>query len=392
MKHIITIALLLQTAITFAQQKVVMFYTPQWENIQMSDERALYYRKASVTNIENPVFDGKVEDMFVLGQKKHMTGFYKAGKKHGAFEFFHDNGKLAKKGYYKNDQKYGNWTYWYPNGQKKQVIRYTATGFSVIEYYNDEGAQMIKEGTGVWISRVYHQLKLIGVVRGLFQNGQRFGIWKYYSTHNLKTPLFKELYEGGKRKQKVEVLIVPKYPFNEFEPGGKFNKIDQWVVAQPIKPIGKTKRRRKRKKAATTAKPAIYTADELAKTPNILLDIEQVPVDPNDETICKKPDQYAKPVTGIRNLYHYIGRNLRYPTQARRKGIQGTVKVSFIVEKDGNIGNVNISKSIGESCDQEALRVVKGFPRFIPAVHEGKRVRVKMTLPITFDMRTKRLR
>jgi TonB family protein len=251
---------------------------------------------------------------------------------------------------------------------------------------------MIKEGTGVWISRVYHQLKLIGVVRGLFQNGQRFGIWKYYSTHNLKTPLFKELYEGGNRKQKVEVLIVPKYPFNEFEPGGKFNKIDQWVVAQPIKPIGKTKRRRKRKKAATTAKPAIYTADELAKTPNILLDIEQVPVDPNDETICKKPDQYAKPVTGIRNLYHYIGRNLRYPTQARRKGIQGTVKVSFIVEKDGNIGNVNISKSIGESCDQEALRVVKGFPRFIPAVHEGKRVRVKMTLPITFDMRTKRLR
>lgn len=120
MKQIITIALLLQTAITFAQQKVVMFYTPQWENIRMDDERALYYRKASVTNIENPVFDGKVEDVFVLGQKKHMTGFYKAGKKHGAFEFFHDNGKLAQKGYYKNDQKYGNWTYWYPNGQKSK--------------------------------------------------------------------------------------------------------------------------------------------------------------------------------------------------------------------------------------------------------------------------------
>lgn len=267
------------------------------------------------------------------------------------------------------------------------MIRYTATGFSVIEYYNDEGAQMIKAGTGVWISRVYHQLKLIGVVRGLFQNGQRFGIWKYYSTHNLKTPLFKELYEGGKLKQKVEVLIVPKYPYNEFEPGGKFNKIDQWVVAQPAQPIGKTKRRRKRKKVSTMAKPAIYTADELAKTPNILLDIAQIPVDSSDETIYKKADKPAKPVTGIRNLYRYIARHLKYPTQARRRGVQGTVKVSFIVEKDGTLTNIKISKSIGESCDKEALRVTKGFPRFIPAMHQVKRVRVKMSVPITFKLR-----
>lgn len=263
---------------------------------------------------------------------------------------------------------------------------------SVIEYYNDEGAQMIKEGTGVWISRVYHQLKLIGVVRGLFQNGQRFGIWKYYSTHNLKTPLFKELYEGGKLKQKVEVLIVPKYPYNEFEPGGKFNKIDQWVVAQPAQPIGKTKRRRKRKKAATTAKPAIYTTDELAKMPNVLLDIAQIPVDPNDETICKKADKPAQPITGFNNLYEYLKRNIKTPPEAYKKKIRGRVVTSCTIEKDGTISTMKIIKSLGAGCDKEALRLIKGFPRFIPAVHEGKRVRVKIYVPIAFDMKTYRLR
>jgi protein TonB len=124
----------------------------------------------------------------------------------------------------------------------------------------------------------------------------------------------------------------------------------------------------------------------LEKKPNILLDINQIPVDGNDQKLYKKTDQPAKPLMGIDNLYKYLRYNIQLPPEARTHGIRrGKVRVSFVIEKDGKISNIQILKGMGGGYDQEALRLVKGFPRFVPAIHQGKRVRVQKKIPIVFQ-------
>ena len=82
----------------------------------------------------------------------------------------------------------------------------------------------------------------------------------------------------------------------------------------------------------------------------------------------------------------FIQRNLRYPAQAQEDGTQGKVFVSFVVEKDGSLSHVRVIKSIGEECDKEALRVVKGSKNWNPALMRGKKVKMRFVLPIKFKL------
>ncbi|NLF41882.1 MAG: energy transducer TonB [Bacteroidales bacterium] len=80
----------------------------------------------------------------------------------------------------------------------------------------------------------------------------------------------------------------------------------------------------------------------------------------------------------------YLQQNLKYPQMARESGIQGTVYVTFVVEKDGSITDVRILRGIGGGCDEEAARVVKAMPRWNPGKQRGQAVRVQFNLPIRF--------
>ena len=67
-------------------------------------------------------------------------------------------------------------------------------------------------------------------------------------------------------------------------------------------------------------------------------------------------------------------------------GAQGRVIVTFVVEHDGSISNVEIAKSAGNKwLDQEGIRLVKSMPKWKPGVLKGKVVRVKYSVPITFS-------
>jgi TonB family protein len=96
--------------------------------------------------------------------------------------------------------------------------------------------------------------------------------------------------------------------------------------------------------------------------------------------------EMAVPSGGLSDLYRFIGDNLKYPMNARRRGIQGTVLVSFIIKKDGSISNVEIIKGISEECDAEALRVIRILRKWVPAVERGKKVKSKYVLPIKFKL------
>ena len=85
-------------------------------------------------------------------------------------------------------------------------------------------------------------------------------------------------------------------------------------------------------------------------------------------------------------MLKYFMENIKYPEQAMKKGIQGRVAVSFIVEKDGSISNVKPVLSVHPLLDKEAVRVVKSMPKWSPGKQNGKPVRVRFNVPVMFKL------
>lgn len=87
---------------------------------------------------------------------------------------------------------------------------------------------------------------------------------------------------------------------------------------------------------------------------------------------------------GEKELDKFLSENIKYPRQAIEDSIQGKVFVTFVVEKDGKITDARVLRGIGGGCDEEALRVIKKMPKWIPGKQRGKAVRVQFNLPIAF--------
>lgn len=87
---------------------------------------------------------------------------------------------------------------------------------------------------------------------------------------------------------------------------------------------------------------------------------------------------------GVEAIERYLRNNIRYPQVALENNISGTVYVTFVVEQDGSITNPRVLRGIGGGCDQEAVRLVKSMPKWIPGKQRGKPVRVQFNLPIRF--------
>lgn len=88
---------------------------------------------------------------------------------------------------------------------------------------------------------------------------------------------------------------------------------------------------------------------------------------------------------GKEALMRYLHDHIRYPQQARKQHLQGTVIVNFVVEKDGSIKNIQtINAEIGGGLEQEAERIVRNMPKWHPAKQNGEKVNVLYTLPIRF--------
>jgi len=104
----------------------------------------------------------------------------------------------------------------------------------------------------------------------------------------------------------------------------------------------------------------------------------------NDSSIFIIVEQQPEFPDGISGLYKYINKNLKYPRDARKTGVDGKVLIEFIVERDGSIAAVKVQKSLTPSCDEEAIRLIKEMPKWSPGMQNQKPVRCKFLLPITF--------
>ena len=89
---------------------------------------------------------------------------------------------------------------------------------------------------------------------------------------------------------------------------------------------------------------------------------------------------------GPQALLQYLNNNVKYPVVAQENGVQGRVVISFVVEKDGSVTDVQVAKSVDPSLDKEAQRVVKSMPHWIPGKQNGSAVRVKYVVPVSFKL------
>jgi protein TonB len=99
-------------------------------------------------------------------------------------------------------------------------------------------------------------------------------------------------------------------------------------------------------------------------------------------------EEPASPEGGIQAFYLHVRDRLngRYPPTARRLGIEGSVFVEFIVERDGRLTDVRVIKGIGGGCDELATKAVESAPAWKPGRQRGKPVRQRCTLPIVFKL------
>ena len=89
---------------------------------------------------------------------------------------------------------------------------------------------------------------------------------------------------------------------------------------------------------------------------------------------------------GMGECMKWLGQNIKYPAEAKEKGVQGRVIVQMVVEKDGTITNAKVVRGVDPLLDAEALRVVNQSPKWKPGMQKGEAVRVKYTLPIMFRL------
>lgn len=93
-----------------------------------------------------------------------------------------------------------------------------------------------------------------------------------------------------------------------------------------------------------------------------------------------------EPIGGDKAWAKFLQKNLHFPAQAQDAGVSGKVYLSFIIEKDGHLSNINVERKAGFGFDEEASRVLKLAPAWKPGMQNGQAVRVRYMIPINFQL------
>lgn len=131
-------------------------------------------------------------------------------------------------------------------------------------------------------------------------------------------------------------------------------------------------------------------AQETASEEEIYMVADEMPLFPGCDAADAAVEDKRK--CSDQNLLQFIYNYIQYPDSARAQGIEGSVVVQFVVEKDGKITNGKVLKDIGGGCGEEALRVVDLMNKidrsWSPGKKNGQPVRVSFNLPIKFKLET----
>lgn len=154
--------------------------------------------------------------------------------------------------------------------------------------------------------------------------------------------------------------------------------------------------------------PAVVSSDSVTseekvvikkpQTPSLVKPQIQTPLSKDSSFISKEKEEkekdmdpvysQAEPVDGYPQLYTYFASELKYPQEAMADSVQGVVTVVFTINTEGKPEKISIEQSLGEAFDREAIRVIANMPAWKPASFNGKPVASRISLPLTFKIKT----
>ncbi|GAB3518049.1 energy transducer TonB [Emticicia fontis] len=220
--------------------------------------------------------------------------------------------------------------------------------------------------------------------------------------------LFITSYIFAHQKEDDKTLIAHEYILQNFEEPDQ-PPVEKIPEPEPPKPI-------EQKQTIRYVAPEVVNNPEVEVVPPTPEEMEKSIISnvttPGEETegIAETPPPVAPPVEtkiaevedenkeflsvevspsfmgGVNEMYKFLGKTLKYPSAAQRQNVEGRVYMSFVVEKDGSITDVHVMKGIGFGCDEEATRAVKLMPKWIAGKQNGRNVRVRFTIPVSFKL------
>lgn len=110
------------------------------------------------------------------------------------------------------------------------------------------------------------------------------------------------------------------------------------------------------------------------------------PVVYKEKEVIEWPDVEAKFPGGAAEMQRWIAENVQYPQTSIELNEQGKVFLSFVVEEDGSISQVEIERSVSGDLDKEAKRLLRKMPHWIPGEAKGQKARTRCRLPINFTL------
>lgn len=182
-------------------------------------------------------------------------------------------------------------------------------------------------------------------------------------------PVIRQSFGGGLDQQVVDLLQHPNVP--AWEPG----KEDD----QPVNTVVNTK-------LGFKASDSSGKAYEFFLVKSGAYDAPQHPTTYGDSTVFQIAEKMPIPAGGMEGWLDYVSANLTYPSEAKDNGVEGTVYLSFIVSKTGEIADIELLRGIDPLMDQEAMRILSEAPKWYPGEQQGEKVAVKMRVPIRFKL------
>lgn len=242
--------------------------------------------------------------------------------------FFPETKQITSFTTYKNKDSYiqhGPFATWFDNGDKRL-----------------EGQYLDNEKTGVWH---YYSFKT-GLLSssGKYVNDEKSEVWKYFDGNQLTEEV---TYVNGMRD-------------------GRFVEYDS---------------------LGGISNEGLYKADTLFQSSTVRLEgpklVEKLPFLKECNTI---EDEKKQKECSDRALLTYIYKNIKYPLDAREYGIEGTVVVTFVIEKDGKMAEFEIPNGLCQSIKNECMRIAKSLPPWEAGRQDGEKVKVQFNLPIKYKL------
>ncbi len=122
-------------------------------------------------------------------------------------------------------------------------------------------------------------------------------------------------------------------------------------------------------------------------TEEVFTVVEDMPIPWFYKTECLETRSSEKQMCYNQKLIEYLGANLEYPTKAYENKTEGMVVIKFVIDKEGYVKDAKAVKSLGDGCDEAALKIVEAMPQWVPGRQRGVPVNVWYTLPVKFQLK-----